>query len=936
MDEKSPGREHREKLILEHDPVYEVNTDGMVVSWNEGAKTAYGWDEREAVGKYANDLFKSGFYLNLYEKIAASDKNHIWTGELLQHKKDGTKIDVSSHAILHRDGEGRPKGIIFINRDITISRGKSEKARLSGEKMAVTFDSIGDGVLATDTEGRIIMMNRVAEKLTGWSRSEAQGKPVDEVFSITNNDTGKKVIVPVEQTVRTGRVQTQGRHTMLVSKNNRKISIAGSCAPVSDSGGRVTGVVLIFRDITEAMKREEALAAVRKNLAEARLIQDEYRNYLERLIDTMREALIVIDSRMKIVSVSGTFCKLFGFKPGEIIGKSFYEIGRGDWGLKKLKQLLRGLFLSLGAVTNHEVQKDFQGIGRRTMLLNAGVIRGGRKNENLILIVFEDITERKKAADDLEKYNMALRMISNINQELMHSDNVKDFLKKSCSIIYREKTCRFVWIGLVSGLNREKITPEAFAGNAEMKKKYLKMCREGSFTPEEPAKEALKTGAESIQENIPKQSDTEKPGFKEKKNPPMSVIALPLKTKGKTFGVVVIYSSHLGLFTEAEIKLPKEMSYDISFGINMIILNKAKNEAEKVVEKAASFPELNPEPISEIDTGGSIIYANPIFKKLFPKIRELTFAHEWFKGISGYFWALRKRKKEVITRDIKVCGRDYFQTMVYMPEDKTIRTYGVDITNRKLAESQLKKLYSEMEIKVSQKTEELAASRHLADLGTLAASVAHELRNPIGVINVAAYNLRKKLKSGSGRGLKHVINIEKKVAESGKIINNLLVYSKMKMPEFEQISLYKLLLETEDAVRRGFDGKKIRLVNSLKAIKNMVMEADPLQLREVFTNILTNSYQAIEGKRGKVEVKAFTRADKSVCVSIKDSGTGISREDMQSLFKPFFTRKIKGTGLGLVISKTMTEMHGGTISVNSKNGKGSSFIICLPVKRVVW
>jgi signal transduction histidine kinase len=249
----------------------------------------------------------------------------------------------------------------------------------------------------------------------------------------------------------------------------------------------------------------------------------------------------------------------------------------------------------------------------------------------------------------------------------------------------------------------------------------------------------------------------------------------------------------------------------------------------------------------------------------------------------------------------------------------------------KEAEQKLQKLYRELEIKVAQRTMELLASKHLADIGTLAATVAHELRNPLGVINVAAYNLRKKARDPGL--IKHISSIEKKVAEGSQIINNLLVYSRMKMPQFGKNDIYSLLSECAEAVKKHFGGRKIRLKKLLQPLKGMNVDADALQLREIFTNLITNAYQAIEDNRGVVEVSGSVKSGNGIAISIKDTGTGINKEDMANIFKPFFTRKTKGTGLGLVICRDLINMHNGAIEVKSAPGKGSTFTVTIPIRR---
>jgi PAS domain S-box-containing protein len=128
------------------------------------------------------------------------------------------------------------------------------------EWFRTTVGSIGDGVIATDTEGRVQIINRVAQSLTGWTEDEAIGKPLAEVFPIINEKTREKCENPVANVLRSGEIVGLANHTALVGKDGIERSIADSAAPIHDALGRVTGVVLVFRDVTESKRMEDALA----------------------------------------------------------------------------------------------------------------------------------------------------------------------------------------------------------------------------------------------------------------------------------------------------------------------------------------------------------------------------------------------------------------------------------------------------------------------------------------------------------------------------------------------------------------------------------------------------------------------------------------------------------------------------------------------------
>jgi PAS domain S-box-containing protein len=129
----------------------------------------------------------------------------------------------------------------------------------SEEKLAVTLRSIGDGVITTDTEGKVVLINKVAEELTGWSQSEATGKSLNEVFPIINELTRQPCENPGEKVLETGEIIALSNHTMLISRSGKERIIADSGAPIKNSQGQIIGVVLVFRDITEKQRLQEHL-----------------------------------------------------------------------------------------------------------------------------------------------------------------------------------------------------------------------------------------------------------------------------------------------------------------------------------------------------------------------------------------------------------------------------------------------------------------------------------------------------------------------------------------------------------------------------------------------------------------------------------------------------------------------------------------------------
>jgi PAS domain S-box-containing protein len=147
---------------------------------------------------------------------------------------------------------------------------------LSEERLRVTLASIGDGVLATDTQGRITLLNGVAQALTGWTEAEAVGRGVEEVLVIVNEESRRPAEQPIARVLREGIVVGLANHTVLIARDGRETPIADSAAPIKGKDQRIVGVVMVFRDITGRKRTEGLERAARREAEEANRSKDEF------------------------------------------------------------------------------------------------------------------------------------------------------------------------------------------------------------------------------------------------------------------------------------------------------------------------------------------------------------------------------------------------------------------------------------------------------------------------------------------------------------------------------------------------------------------------------------------------------------------------------------------------------------------------------------
>ncbi|MGB8782810.1 MAG: ATP-binding protein, partial [Terriglobales bacterium] len=232
---------------------------------------------------------------------------------------------------------------------------------------------------------------------------------------------------------------------------------------------------------------------------------------------------------------------------------------------------------------------------------------------------------------------------------------------------------------------------------------------------------------------------------------------------------------------------------------------------------------------------------------------------------------------------------------------------------------------SRVEIEVLHRTQ-MSRAEHLATLGELATGLAHEIRNPLagiaGVIEIIGRDL-----PSTSPAVAVVKDVRLEIAQINRILTDLLETAR---PHPPQICLSNLNTTVEHAVmlaRQQVLSKPIK-IELQKAPDLAEVEHDSDQIHQVLLNLLLNGVQALEGE-GTVQVEIGSQ-DKCATVVVSDTGRGIPPQNLTNIFRPFYTTKGNGTGLGLSLARRIVEEHHGRIEVTSVVGKGSKFTVLLP------
>ncbi len=325
--------EHLVAVVRDY-AIFLLDREGRVRTWNAGAERINGYRPDEIIGQhfsrfYPQEAVESGWPAHELEQAAATGR---FEDEGWRIRKDGSQFWSNVVITALRDESGEVRGFLKITRDLTERKQAEENARRllqeeaarkaaeesaqeivrQREQLHVTLASIGDAVIVTDDKGNVTFLNPVAEALTGWRLNEAVAKPLAQIFRIINEESRQTVEDPVSKVFREGTVVGLANHTVLIAKDGREIPIEDSGAPIRNRNQTIGGVVLVFRDVTQA-----------RNALEARL-------YLAAIVESSDDAIIGHSLDGIITSWNRGAERLYGYTPAEIVGQPLSVLAPPD------------------------------------------------------------------------------------------------------------------------------------------------------------------------------------------------------------------------------------------------------------------------------------------------------------------------------------------------------------------------------------------------------------------------------------------------------------------------------------------------------------------------------------------------------------------------------------------------------------------------------
>ena len=242
-------------------------------------------------------------------------------------------------------------------------------------------------------------------------------------------------------------------------------------------------------------------------------------------------------------------------------------------------------------------------------------------------------------------------------------------------------------------------------------------------------------------------------------------------------------------------------------------------------------------------------------------------------------------------------------------------------------------LLERQQIAAEEADEFAARESQLRSAGRLAAEFAHQIKNPLAVINNAAFSLQRSLRDGKADAARQIEIIQEEVARADRVITQITGYAQLSEGRVEKLDV---VAELDRAIAQVFPPA---VPTRIKIHREFAAHFPPLlmqrgHLSEILVNLLQNAREAL-GQQGNVFVTAECRRDYSIEISVRDDGPGVPPDRTERIFEAYYTTKEKGTGLGLAIVKHNVELYGGTVRLESKSGHGAKFLLFFPAKALM-
>ena len=841
---------------------------GAFVEFNDTAHSQLSYSREEFSKLTVHDIEAKESSDEIRVHLAEMVKNGGEEFETLHRTKDG---DIKNILVTTRTIELTEKTQLYaIFHDITETRKVQNALVQSDAQYRQLVELAHSGIWVVDKDFTTTFVNPRMLEMLGYTENEMLGKNLLDFIEPGMVKRIRTIMKEYNEKV------IKGQYEYAFSrKDGTRISTSlNRNSTLTDDQGSPIGALALVTDITHRKCLEDELRASEERF---------------RAISTSAmDAIILVNEKDEVIYWNPAAEKTFGYSEIEATGRKLSELvipSKGHQNHAALLNELKHNSFSKKHLEFTALRKD-----RKEIPIDLSVTTVELNNQKCLLSVVRDISEQKQ-------------METSIKQERDMLEDITENIGAGLGIVDRDY--RILW---ANNFLKKKF------GDITYKKCYLTYNTLNKICPDCGPKKIFEGAQFDSREYLNKELQAKGLPYW------FELIATPIKDKD---GQVIA-----ALELTVDITEKKELEEKIL---------EERNKLEAITENISASLML-------ISKDYKIAWMNKFGKQLHGDIVNQTCYSTIHKKdtvcsncgvakiLSGkpidiHQAIINKNNKSIVLEITDTPMKDKDGNLVGVLE------LGMDITEIKKLQSELSKYSQRLEDLVKQRTEQLKTaqaklvkSERLAAIGELAGMVGHDLRNPLTGIKNAAYFLRKKGKAiPESQANEMLETIDTCVNYSNKIVNDLLDYSREMNLELKECSLKNLILESLAMVNVP---EKVEIVNYI--VDETPVKVDQDKIKRVFINLIKNGIEAMPNV-GKLTIDS-KEANGHLEISFADTGVGIPDEILPKLFTPLFTTKAQGMGFGLAICKRITEAHGGTITVKTTTGVGTTFIVTLPIE----
>jgi PAS domain S-box-containing protein len=842
------------------------------------------------------------------------------------------------------------------------------EAQQQREQLRVSLTSIGDAVIATDTQERVTFINPVAGELTGWTPQEAVGQPLTTVFNIINETSREKVESPVTEVLREGRIVGLANHTLLIAPDGRETPIDDSGAPITDDAGNISGVILVFRDITEQKRTEaaqrfldESTQVLSSSLDYQVTLQNIARLVVPALADwyslsipsedgQLLEHLLVHHTDPQMEKLADTMLRLYPVPidaplpsaeayrtgktilvpdiPPEMIDSIQDEFTRTTLHRLKLRSVMnvplaaRGQKLGMLVLNTAESGRRFS--PKDTPLIEelCRRIAIAIDNARLYREAEKEIQHRKQVENELRKSEEQLRLITDslpviisyVDQQERYQFNNR---------VYEE------WFGTpreqITGKTvREVVGDEAY----QVLQSRIELALSGQIVNFEDRVSYAPNNSRYV--SVTYIPDGDERGHVRGFFALVSDISERKKAEdARAFLVEVSRVLGASLHYENILdELPKLVVPQFADFCTLTTLGRDSNLPPAIINPSDTIPVesayrapfyLEAGLVDSVLASGDVQFMSlavdgPAKRSIEDNSQSTNSGSFGSRSIVLAPMIAHNRKIGVICLGYSQSGRTYSESDVPLIRELANRT-ALAIDNAQL--------YKRAQQAVALRDEFLSVA-------------AHELKTPVTSLRGFAGVILRQIRKGQvpeAERLQSILEaLDAQGERLGRLINHLLDVTNI---ESGQLRLHRMVADVGAIIHRVVQiAKEATQLHffELELGELLTANIDPLRIEQVVTNLVDNAIK-FSPNGGVIRIQASAYDDRRIRIAVTDHGVGVPPEHRQRLFERYYRvpdRYYQGMGLGLYTSRQIVELHGGQISAEFPDDGGMCVVVYLP------